>query len=57
MKYVDEYRDGALASRIAAAIAAEADLARRYSIMEFCGGHTHAICRYGIEDRCRPTSP
>ena len=50
MKYVDEYRDGAMASRIAAAIAAEADPARRYSIMEFCGGHTHAICRYGIED-------
>lgn len=50
MKYVDEYRDGTLASRIAAAIAAEADPSRRYSIMEFCGGHTHAICRYGIED-------
>jgi hydrogenase expression/formation protein HypD len=50
MKYVDEYRDGALATRIAATIAAEADPARRYSIMEFCGGHTHAICRYGIED-------
>jgi hydrogenase expression/formation protein HypD len=29
MKYVDEYRDGALASRIAATIAAEADPARR----------------------------
>src|SRR3954451_8140165 len=23
---------------------------RHYSLMEFCGGHTHAICRYGIED-------
>ncbi|EWY38124.1 hydrogenase formation protein HypD [Skermanella stibiiresistens SB22] len=50
MKYVDEYRDGALAERVAAAIAAEVDPGRIYSIMEFCGGHTHAICRHGIED-------
>ncbi|MDC7786994.1 hydrogenase formation protein HypD [Rhodoplanes sp. TEM] len=50
MKYVDEYRDGALAKRIAAAIAAEARSDRRYHFMEFCGGHTHAISRYGIED-------
>ena len=50
MKYVDEYRDGALGARIAAAIAREADPARSYRFMEFCGGHTHAISRYGIED-------
>jgi hydrogenase expression/formation protein HypD len=50
MKYVDEYRDGALAKRIAAAIAAEVEPDRRYHFMEFCGGHTHAISRYGIED-------
>ena len=48
MKYIDEYRDGDAAQRIAARIAAEADPARRYSFMEFCGGHTHAIARYGI---------
>jgi hydrogenase expression/formation protein HypD len=30
MKYVDEYRDGAIATRIAAAIAAEADPTRNY---------------------------
>lgn len=48
MKYIDEYRDGATAERIAARIRAEADPARRYSFMEFCGGHTHAISRYGI---------
>ena len=48
MKYVDEYRDGKLASQISAAIAAEADPDRRYAIMELCGGHTHAICRYGM---------
>ncbi|MDO9709319.1 hydrogenase formation protein HypD [Paracraurococcus lichenis] len=50
MRYVEEYRDPGLARRIAAALAAEADPARRYRLMEFCGGHTHAICRYGLED-------
>ena len=50
MKYVDEYRDGALARKVAAAIAAAADPQRNYSFMEFCGGHTHAISRYGLED-------
>ncbi|MFM2042754.1 MAG: hydrogenase formation protein HypD [Pseudomonadota bacterium] len=54
MKYVDEFRDGALAARVAAAIAAEVRPDRRYAIMEFCGGHTHAICRYGLEDRLPP---
>ena len=50
MKYVDEYRDGTLAGGLAKAIARAADPARRYHFMEFCGGHTHAIARYGIED-------
>ncbi|MDD5250731.1 MAG: hydrogenase formation protein HypD [Rhodocyclaceae bacterium] len=50
MKYVDEFRDGKLARVLAAAIAREADAARSYSFMEFCGGHTHAISRYGVAD-------
>lgn len=50
MKYVDEYRDGQLARDIAAKIRQEADPQRTYSFMEFCGGHTHAIFRYGIPD-------
>jgi hydrogenase expression/formation protein HypD len=50
MKYVDEFRDGELAKIIIANIAAEADAARSYNLMEFCGGHTHAISRYGIAD-------
>ena len=50
MKYVDEFRDGELAKGLAAAIAREADPARRYAFMEFCGGHTHAISRYGVTD-------
>lgn len=50
MKYIAEYRDGALARDIATRIASEAVPGRRYNLMEFCGGHTHAISRYGLED-------
>jgi len=50
VKYVDEFRDGGLAKAIAARIAREADPARTYHFMEFCGGHTHAISRYGVKD-------
>ncbi|MDP2170444.1 MAG: hydrogenase formation protein HypD [Rhodocyclaceae bacterium] len=50
MKYVDEFRDGQLARGLATAIAAQARPDRRYAFMEFCGGHTHAISRYGISD-------
>ena len=50
MKYVDEFRDGTLAQGLARRIAAEVRPDRRYSFMEFCGGHTHAISRYGIAE-------
>jgi len=50
MKYVDEFRDGELAKNISTNIAREADPKRNYRLMEFCGGHTHAISRYGIAD-------
>ena len=50
MKFIDEFRDGRLARQIADAITREAEPGRRYALMEFCGGHTHAISRYGIED-------
>jgi hydrogenase expression/formation protein HypD len=50
MKYIDEFRDGDLAQKIAASIRAEADPGRDYHFMEFCGGHTHAISRYGVTD-------
>ena len=48
MKYIDEFRDGELAKQIGERIRAEADPQRSYSFMEFCGGHTHAISRYGV---------
>jgi len=54
MRHIDEYRDGTLARAIAAKIAGEAMPDRHYQFMEFCGGHTHAISRYGIEDLLPP---
>ena len=50
MKHLDEYRDGDTARHVAAAIHREAEPGRLYRLMEFCGGHTHTIFRYGIED-------
>jgi hydrogenase expression/formation protein HypD len=50
MKYVTEFRSGRVARALAQAIHAEVDPARRYAFMEFCGGHTHAVFRYGLPD-------
>ncbi|MFB6463928.1 hydrogenase formation protein HypD [Bradyrhizobium tunisiense] len=50
MKYADEFRDKAIALGLARAIRSEANPQRSYRFMEFCGGHTHAISRYGLED-------
>ncbi len=50
MKYVEEFRRHDLAQKLAAAIANEVDSQRQYNLMEFCGGHTHAIFRYGVQD-------
>ena len=55
MKYVDEFRDRDRATALAAEIGRLADMmkiarARPIQIMEVCGGHTHSIFRYGLED-------
>ncbi|ABC26994.1 hydrogenase expression/formation protein HypD [Hahella chejuensis KCTC 2396] len=50
MKYIDEFRNGDYAAEVARRIHAEADPERRYRFMEFCGGHTHTLFRYGIPD-------
>ncbi len=50
MKYIDEFRDGDIARKIAERLAAEVQPDKNYSFMEFCGGHTHAISRYGIAE-------
>ncbi len=54
MKYVDEFRDPELAKSLLAEIKRllpqiEATQHRPLQLMEFCGGHTHTIFRYGIE--------
>ncbi|MDJ0448764.1 hydrogenase formation protein HypD [Methylocystis sp. JR02] len=54
MKYVDEFRDGDLARGLARSLATLARDDRDYRFMEFCGGHTHAISRYGLEDLLPP---
>ncbi len=50
MKYVDEFRQKDTARKLADTIAGEAQPSREYNLMEFCGGHTHAIFRYGVQD-------
>lgn len=54
MKYISEFRDGALAQGLAAAIRRAVQPGREYRLMEFCGGHTHAIARYGLADLLPP---
>jgi hydrogenase expression/formation protein HypD len=51
MKYIDEYRDAEAARSIAAAI--DRMVTNPWTIMEVCGGQTHAIVKYGI-DRMLP---
>jgi hydrogenase expression/formation protein HypD len=48
MKFIDEYRQGDIAEKLAAEIAHATD--RPLKLMEVCGGHTHTIFKYGIED-------
>ncbi len=54
MKYIEEFRQHDLAKKLAGAIRVEADPGREYNLMEFCGGHTHAIFRYGVQDLMPP---
>ena len=54
MKYVSEFRDPVAAKSVLAAIARVTDAlgataAKPVHIMEICGGHTHAIFRYGLD--------
>jgi hydrogenase expression/formation protein HypD len=50
MKFVDEFREPGVITRTAEEIRRLADPARHYRIMEVCGGHTHAIYRFGLKD-------
>ena len=50
MRYVTEFRSGALAQKLAREVASLVEPGRVVKIMEVCGGHTHAIYRHGVED-------
>lgn len=52
MKYLDEYRDPQAARCFAEAIARITT--RHWTIMEICGGQTHGIVRYGIDNLLPP---
>ncbi len=47
MRYLDEYRDAAAVHRLAAALRRRCT--RPWTVMEICGGQTHAIVRYGLD--------
>ena len=48
MKFVDEYRDAGLVHRLAGAVTRIAT--RPWTIMEICGGQTHAIVKFGLDE-------
>ncbi len=48
MKYLDEYRDGELAQKIAREV--HRVTTQPWNIMEVCGGQTHAIVKFGIDE-------
>jgi hydrogenase expression/formation protein HypD len=50
MRYVDEFRDPELITKASDEIHRLADSGKHYRIMEVCGGHTHAIYRFGLKD-------
>jgi hydrogenase expression/formation protein HypD len=54
MKYVDEFRRPELITKTRDEIRRLADPQRQYRFMEVCGGHTHAIYRFGLNDLLPP---
>jgi len=56
MKFIDEFRDKDLAQSLVRQIQVSLSRSRslRLRFMEFCGGHTHAILRFGIRKLLPP---
>jgi len=48
MKFLDEYRDADLAAKLAREI--HRQTTRDWTIMEMCGGQTHAIVKFGLDE-------
>ena len=56
MKFVEEFRDAQLGQVLAGEILGAVDPERHYKLMEVCGGHTHSIYSYGVDDLLPETS-
>ncbi|HTA41211.1 MAG TPA: hydrogenase formation protein HypD [Bryobacteraceae bacterium] len=54
MRFVDEFRQPGLITKTADEIRRLANPDRHYRFMEVCGGHTHAIYRFGLKDLLPP---
>ena len=54
MRFVDEFRQPELIARTTEEIRRLADPDHHYRFMEVCGGHTHAIYRFGLKDLLPP---
>jgi hydrogenase expression/formation protein HypD len=50
VRFVDEFRDPDLGRVVAGEILAAVEPGRHYKVMEVCGGHTHSIYKYGVDD-------
>ncbi len=50
MRFVDEFRDAELGRVLAGEIVSIVEPGRHYKVMEVCGGHTHTIYKYGVDD-------
>jgi hydrogenase expression/formation protein HypD len=50
VRFVDEFRDAELGRAVAGEILATVEPGRHYKVMEVCGGHTHSIYKYGLDD-------
>jgi hydrogenase expression/formation protein HypD len=50
VRYVDEFRDAELGRALAGEILSAVEPGRHYKLMEVCGGHTHSIYKYGVDD-------
>lgn len=55
MKYIEEFRNAKVATKLLTKINQIICPDVTYRLMEFCGGHTHAIHRYGINQILPPT--
>ena len=50
VKFVDEFRDPELGRALAGEVLSLVEPGRHYKLMEVCGGHTHSIYKFGIDD-------